>query len=175
MRQPRMQLRRLLTIRSTRLSSENIKAFAMRSAWSTLITVLCAIGLAAHAEGTPLGFVKTLPGAVSGTHGGMVAAAALAMPVYERDRLETAADGNCGITFPDNTRISLGPNSRIELKHVVSSRPQSNTDSYLALHTEPWNTFPGFTEKLAPDSMSIETPGFTVGARGTSLLVRAEK
>ena len=33
----------------------------------------------------------------------------------------------------------------------------------------------GLTAKLAPDAMSIETPGFTVAARGTRFLVRAEK
>jgi len=33
----------------------------------------------------------------------------------------------------------------------------------------------GLTAKLAPDAMSIETPGFTVGARGTRFLVRAER
>ncbi|MFL5265386.1 MAG: FecR domain-containing protein [Stellaceae bacterium] len=147
----------------------------MRRAWSALVVILCAIGLSARAEEAPIGYVKTLSGTATVTHGGIATAAALAMPVYEHDRLETGGNGELGVTFRDNTRISLGPDSRIELKHYVFKPASEEYGFLLRLAYGTMEYISGLTEKLAPDAMSIETPGFTVGARGTRLLVRAEK
>ena len=52
-------------------------------------------------------------------NGATAMAARLAMAVYENDWLQTGADGELGVTFRDSTRISLGPNSRIQLTHFV--------------------------------------------------------
>ena len=147
----------------------------MRRTWSALVIILCAIGLSARAEEAPIGYVKTLSGTATVTHGGIATAAALAMPVYEHDRLETGGNGELGVTFRDNTRISLGPDSRIELKHYVFKPASEEFGFLLRLAYGTMEYISGLTEKLAPDAMSIETPGFTVGARGTRLLVRAEK
>lgn len=147
----------------------------MRRAWSALVITLCAIGLSARAEEAPIGYIKTLSGTATVTHGGIATAAALAMPVYEHDRLETGGNGELGVTFRDNTRISLGPDSRIELKHYVFKPASEEYGFLLRLAYGTMEYISGLTEKLAPDAMSIETPGFTVGARGTRLLVRAEK
>ena len=156
-------------------SRRNGKATTMRSAWLAVVGIICAVGLSARAEEAPVGFVKTLSGTATLTRGATAAVAALAMPVYENDRLETGRDGELGITFRDDTRISLGPNSRIELKHVVFKPATEQYGFILSLAYGTLEYISGLTEKLAPDAMSIETPGFTVGARGTRLLVRAEK
>jgi len=147
----------------------------MRTAWSALVAILCAIGLSARAEEAPVGFIKTLSGTATLTHGAVATDAALAMPVYQNDRLETGSDGALGITFRDNTRISLGPNSRIELKHFVFQPAAEQYGFILGLAYGTLEYISGLTEKLAPDALSIQTPGFTVGARGTRLLIRAEK
>ena len=147
----------------------------MRTAWSALVAILCAMGLSARADEAPVGFIKTLSGTATLTHGAVATAAALAMPVYQNDRLETGSDGALGITFRDNTRISLGPNSRIELKHFVFQPAAEQYGFILGLAYGTLEYISGLTEKLAPDAMSIQTPGFTVGARGTRLLIRAEK
>jgi hypothetical protein len=133
------------------------------------------MGLSARAEEAPVGFIKTLSGTATLTHSAVATAAALAMPVYQNDRLETGSDGALGITFRDNTRISLGPNSRIELKHFVFQPAAEQYGFILGLAYGTLEYISGLTEKLAPDAMSIQTPGFTVGARGTRLLIRAEK
>ena len=147
----------------------------MRTAWSALVAILCAMGLSARADEAPVGFIKTLSGTATLTHGAVATDAALAMPVYQNDRLETGSDGALGITFRDNTRISLGPNSRIELRHFVFQPAAEQYGFILGLAYGTLEYISGLTEKLAPDAMSIQTPGFTVGARGTRLLIRAEK
>jgi hypothetical protein len=140
-----------------------------------LVTIVCAIGLSARAEEAPVGFIKTLGGTATVAHGLIATAAALGMPLYQSDRLDTGSDGELGVTFRDNTRISVGPNSRIELKRFVFKPAAAEYGFILSLAYGTLEYISGLTEKLAPDAMSIETPGFTVGARGTRLLVRAEK
>jgi len=147
----------------------------MRSVWSVLLAIACAAALPARAQDAPIGFVKTLSGTATVSRGAATSAVALAMPVYENDRFQTGSDGDLGITFRDNTRISLGPNSRIELKHFVFKPAVEQYGFILRLAYGTLEYISGLTEKLAPDAMSIETPGFTVGARGTRFLVREEK
>jgi hypothetical protein len=153
----------------------NGEAATVQGACLAFVGIIWAMGLSARADEAPVGFVKALSGTATLTRGTTVTAAALAMPVYENDRLETGGDGELGVTFRDNTRISLGPNSRIELKHVVFKPAAEQYGFILGLAYGTLEYISGLTEKLAPDAMSIETPGFTVGARGTRLLVRAEK
>jgi len=144
----------------------------MQSLWSALLAIVCATALSARAEDGPIGFIKTLSGTATVTHGNATSAAALAVPVYENDLVQTGGDGELGITFRDNTRISLGPSSRIELKHFVFKPAAEQYGFLLRLAFGTLEYISGLTEKLAPDAMSIETPGFTVGARGTRFLVR---
>jgi len=97
------------------------------------------------------------------------------MRVYENDVLQTGDDGALGVTFRDNTRISLGANSRIELKRFVFKPAAEQYGFILRLVYGTLEYISGLIVKLAPDAMSIEMPGFTVGARGTRFLVRAER
>jgi len=148
----------------------------MRSIWPALVVILCAIGFPVRAEEpAPIGFVKTVSGSATVTHGASAAAAALGAPVYENDWVETGADGELGITFRDNTRISLGPNSRMQLTQFVFQPAAEQYGFILRLAYGTLECISGLTAKLAPDAMSIETPGFTVAARGTRFLVRAER
>ena len=148
----------------------------MRSIWFVLLlAIACAAALPACAQDGPVGFVKTLSGTATVSRAAATSAVALAMPVYENDLFQTGGDGELGITFRDNTRISLGPNSRIELKHFVFKPAVEQYGFILRLAYGTLEYISGLTEKLAPDAMSIETPGFTVGARGTRFLVREEK
>jgi hypothetical protein len=131
--------------------------------------------ISARAEDAPIGFVKTLSGTVTVTHGGTSAPTALGSAVYENDWLQTGADGAVGVTFRDNTRISLGPDSRLQLTHFVFKPAAEQYGFLLRLAHGTLECISGLTTKLAPDAMSIETPGFSVGARGTRFLVRTEQ
>jgi hypothetical protein len=147
----------------------------MRSAYLAGVIIAAFVALSAQAEDRPIGFVKTVSGTATVTHGTTQFAASPAMPVYENDRLQTGGDGALGITFEDNTRIALGPDSRIELRHFVFKPAAKQYGFIVRLAYGTLDYLSGLTEKLAPGAMSIETPGFTVGARGTRFLVRAER
>ena len=100
--------------------------------------------------------------------------AGLGSAVYESDWLQTGTDGQVGVTFRDNTLIALGPESRIQLAHFVFKPAAEQYGFLMRLAHGTLECISGLTTKLAPDAMSIETPGFTVGARGTRFLVRSE-
>lgn len=130
----------------------------------------------ARADGDTIGFVKSLSGAATITSDGMSPRqASVAMPLHQQDRVETGANGQIGIIFRDNTRITLGPNSRVDFARFVFKPVDKEYGFILRLGYGTLQYLSGLTAKLAPDAMSIETPGATIAVRGTRLLIRAEK
>jgi hypothetical protein len=131
----------------------------------------------ARADADTIGYIKTLAGtaAVMSDDGTASRPANVAMPLHQQDRVETGPDGRIGITFRDNTRITLGPNSRVDFAHFVFKPVDKEYGFVLRLGYGTLQYLSGLTAKLAPDAMSIETPGATIAVRGTRLLIRAEK
>jgi hypothetical protein len=95
--------------------------------------------------------------------------------VYQGDTVKTEKKGSVGIIFRDNSRISLGSDSELELtkyiyqprkkKFGMLSKLSKGTASYLS----------GKLSKLSPDSVRFKTPDATIGARGTSLFIKVEE
>jgi hypothetical protein len=137
--------------------------------------LLILLAMPTWADDSAIGFVKTLTGHVTVTRAGVVRPVELAMPLYVQDRLITATDGQLGITFRDNTRISLGPDSQVDLPNFVFKPAERQYGFVLRLAFGTMQYLSGLTAKLAPDAMSIETPTATIAVRGTHFLVRAEK
>jgi hypothetical protein len=137
--------------------------------------LLMLLAMPASADDAAIGFVKTLSGHATVVRSGITRPVELAMPLYAQDRLETATDGQLGVTFRDNTRISLGPESRVELPSFVFKPAERQYGFILRLAFGTLQYLSGLTAKLAPDAMSIETPTATIAVRGTHFLVRAEK
>ncbi len=130
-----------------------------------------------YADAGAVGYVKTLSGTATLTSTGDAVGRpiSIAMALHEHDRVETGPDGQIGITFCDDTRITLGPNSRVDLARFVFKPVDKNYGFVLRLAYGTMQYLSGLTAKLAPDAMSIETPGATIAVRGTRLLIRAEK
>jgi hypothetical protein len=142
-----------------------------------LLTLAVLRSASAHADADTIGYVRTLAGTATVTPAGDSAArpVGIAMPVHERDRVETGPNGRIGITFRDDTRIALGPNSRLDLARFVFRPAENEYGFILRLGYGTLHYLSGLTAKLAPDAISIETPGSTIAVRGTRLLIRAEQ
>lgn len=136
---------------------------------------LILLSTSARADDTTIGFVKTLSGHATLNRANITQQVELAMPVHAQDRLETGADGRLGVTFRDNTRISLGPDSRVDVPSFVFDPANQHYGFVVRLIFGTLQYLSGLTAKLAPDAMSIETPTATIAVRGTRFLVRAEK
>lgn len=154
-----------------------IGEIALRSAhWGSLVGALMLIlsSVPAPAQEAVIGHVQSVGGVATVTHGPVTWEAAPGAPVYEGDILRTYWDGAMGVTFKDNTRISLGPSTRVTIPKFVFSPAEQRYGFVLRLIAGSLQYLSGLTAKLSPDSMKIETPTATVGVRGTRLLARAE-
>ncbi|MCI5157366.1 MAG: hypothetical protein D3906_02815 [Candidatus Electrothrix sp. AUS1_2] len=89
------------------------------------------------------------------------------------DKLITGANGSMGVIFTDNTRISLGADSKININEYVF-QPEKGRFSFLTELIQGTASYiSGTIGKLSPKSVKFKTPTAVVGIRGTSFLVKA--
>ena len=146
-----------------------ITAKAARYALSLVAVFVSQAAIAAQ----PIGQIKTETGSATVERGGVAKPAAIGDHVFQSDTIVTA-DGAVGITFVDNSMMSLGPNTRLSLDQfnfdttthegVFSSSLQKGT---LAVKS-------GQIVRQTPEAMHIRTPAALLGIRGTEVVVRAD-
>ena len=93
-------------------------------------------------------------------------------PVYPNDNVRTGVDGSVGIIFKDNTRIGLGPNSRLDLKKFIFKPAQGQFSMVNKLTKGSASFVSGKMTKLSPESVVLETPTSTIGVRGTTYNIK---
>ena len=94
--------------------------------------------------------------------------------VFQRDVLETDKNGSLGVTLKDNTRLSLGPSSRLTLEEFTFN-PRKEEYSFITNMAKGTLVYlSGMMSKLSPESVSVKTPVATVGIRGTRFLIRID-
>ena len=128
----------------------------------------------ALAEDAEIGMVKTVQGAAFVTSGGTKAPATLGLRLHKRDVIETGADGSVGVTFQDDTIISVGPDSSLALDQFDFA-PAEEKYSFVTRMTRGTMYYAsGVMAKLAPEAVSVVTPVGTIGIRGTRFLVKLD-
>ena len=135
--------------------------------------VLALNATAARAQGDVIGHIMNVAGYATVTHGDLTYAAAPGMAVHEHDTLQTLWNGELGVTFKDDTRISLGHFSKVTIARFTFAPAQQQYAFVIRLLIGTMQYLSGLTAKLAPDAMKIETPTATIGVRGTRFLARA--
>jgi hypothetical protein len=95
--------------------------------------------------------------------------------VYPNDTVRTGTNGSVGIIFKDNSRISLGPNSRLDLKKYVYKPAQGQFSMVNKLAKGTASFISGKMTKLSPESVILETPTSTIGVRGTTYNVKVDE
>jgi hypothetical protein len=96
-------------------------------------------------------------------------------PVYQDDTIKTGADGSVGIIFKDTSRISLGPNSRLDLKKFVFNPAKGQFSMVNKLTKGTASFVSGKMTKLSPESVVLETPTSTIGVRGTTYNIKVNE
>ena len=88
------------------------------------------------------------------------------------DTVITGADGSAGITFIDNSLLSVGPNSVLQIERYSfnSTTHEGVFDTTLSRGT--LSVVSGKIAKQSPDAMKVRTPSSILGVRGTEFLVR---
>jgi hypothetical protein len=147
----------------------------MRMAASLIAAALTVVlSSPVEAQERPAGYVKVVTGVARIVRGGSEMLAHPGDAIYEHDGLRTEADGRLGITLKDDTRISLGSNSEIDLSEFKFSPPQGQLGLVMKLLRGVAAFVSGRIEALRPDAVRLETPHTIVGVRGTHLLLRTD-
>ena len=144
-----------------------------------LFVVLWMIGMIVHpivvmAQSEPIGMIKVSKGETSILRDEKHLTGQIGQSIFQNDVLETGKDGALGVTFKDNTRVSLGPNSQYSLKEFAFN-PKEKEYSFLSEIARGTLVYiSGMMSKLSPESVSVKTPAATIGIRGTRFLIRID-
>ena len=139
----------------------------MRASLAVVLFSISAAALAADA-----GEIKVVRGSAHIERGAERLPAKVGMPVQEADRVVTGIDGTVGITFADNSLLSIGPSSNFAIDRYVfdTTTHAGKFDSTLSKGT--LAVVSGKMVKQSPDAMQVRTPSAIMGVRGTEFVVK---
>ena len=122
----------------------------------------------------PIGQVKTADGPVTVERSGAGQPVAVGDHVFQSDVVVTGAGGSVGITFVDNSMMSLGPDSRLALDKFQFDTTTHDGVFDSSLQKGTLAVKSGQIVKQTPEAMHIKTPAALLGVRGTEFVVRAD-
>ena len=135
------------------------------------LPMVLALGVAV-ASAEDAGQIKVSKGSAQIERAGKTLPATVGQVVQQGDVVVTGADGSVGITFRDNSLVSIGPDSALAIARFVfdSTTHQGNFDASLKQGT--LAVVSGKLAKQSPEAMKVKTPAAILGVRGTEFLVR---
>jgi hypothetical protein len=136
------------------------------------IVVASLLGFVSAAVAADVGQIKTVAGSAQLERGDQRLPVKVGMPVQQADKLVTGADGSIGVTFTDNSLLSIGPNSALAIDRYVfdSTTHAGQFDASLSKGT--LAVISGKIVRQSPDAMRVRTPSSIMGVRGTEFAVR---
>ena len=143
----------------------------MRNTWIVAI----ALAFAAPALANDIGQIKVAKGAVQVERDGKRVAATVGMPMRTADVLVTGADGSAGVTFSDNSLVSVGPNSVFAIDKYRFDTTTHAGEFEGSLRKGRLAAVSGKMVKQAPESMKIRTPSSVMAVRGTEFVVQVDE
>ena len=134
------------------------------------VAMLVAAGVAAADD---VGRVKVVKGGVDIDRAGRSLPASIGMRLQEGDVIVTGRDGSVGVTFNDDSLLSVGPDSVLAIDRFAfdSTTHAGRFDTSLRQGT--LSAVSGKIAKQSPDAMKVRTPSTILGVRGTEFVVRA--
>lgn len=126
------------------------------------------------AEFSSIGFIDSVQGEVKIVSRTLTVDAVQNMKIIPGDLVKTGSSGGVGLIFDDDTVVSLGPDSEMEVKEFLFD-PAENQLSFIAKMIKGTFSFiTGQIARLAPQKVQLETPTATLGVRGTKFVVEVD-
>jgi hypothetical protein len=142
----------------------------MRNIW----IVAAALAVAGPAMAADVGLIKVSKGSVQIQRGGEKLSAAVGSAVQPSDVIVTGADGSAGVTFTDNSLVSVGPNSVFAIDKYSFDTTTHVGEFEGNLKKGRLAAISGKMVKQSPESMKIRTPSAIMGVRGTEFVVQVD-
>ena len=118
-----------------------------------------------------IGTVKTVKGAVLIERAGQNQDAAIGSEVFGSDRIVTGPTSSVGITLRDNTLLSEGANSILELNKFAFNTTTYQGTLDATIKRGSLAVVDGKLAEANPESVRYSTPTTTLGVRGTEFII----
>lgn len=129
------------------------------------------LSTAPAAVAAEIGRIKSVTGVASVVRRGAVIPAAAGQLLQVSDVLRTGAGGRIGVTFIDNSRFAVGPNSTIALSAFEFDDTTHVGKSLTTVNRGALAIVSGQIAKENKDAMRVRTPTSVLAARGTRFVV----
>jgi len=133
------------------------------------------IALVATPASAEIARVKSSSGAASVQRGGGQIPAKTGQELNAGDWLVTGKDGRISLTFVDNTRFAVGPNSRISVSKFEYDKTRQQGTFLTQVDRGSLAVVSGKIAKSGHDAMKVRTPNSLLGVRGTRFIVEVPK
>ena len=115
--------------------------------------------------------VKTASGAAIVQRGAQQLKPVPGLQLQARDTLVTGKNGRMAVTFIDNTRFAVGPNSSIAVSQFDYDRTRQKGRFVTQVDRGSLAVVSGRIAKSDRDAMKVRTPNTLLGVRGTKFIV----
>lgn len=137
--------------------------------------LVAALMLAGVAMAADIGQVKVAKGSVQIERSGAKIPATVGMGIQTSDIVLTGKDGSAGVTFTDNSLVSVGPNSVFKIEKYSFDTTTHVGEFEGSLSKGKLAAVSGKMVKQSPESMKIRTPSAVMGVRGTEFVVQVDE
>lgn len=139
------------------------------------ILISAIVGMVATPAMAEIGRIKNATqGTVEVIRDGRAVSAKPGFKLEEGDIIATKAGQRVGITFIDDTRIAVGPSSRITLDEYKYDRARQTGSSLTTVNRGSLGVDSGNITRTGADKMRVRTPTSTLGVRGTTFVVEVK-
>ena len=118
------------------------------------------------------GTIKTSTGSAYIVRGGEKLPADPGESVMVSDSIQTGSDGTVGITLMDDTRLTAGPDSTLELRRFVFDTTTHAGSLDASVKRGSLAVISGKIAKSNPENVSFSTSAVTLGVRGTRFIIK---
>jgi hypothetical protein len=146
----------------------------MKSFLSSFLLLLFLFPTWVMATDQPVGSIKTLNGEVVILRVNEKIQVKIGTSVFQGDVIQTSKSGSVGIIFRDDSIISVGPESTMNLKQYVFEPKNEKFSILMKMIKGTFVYISGAIGKLSPNSIRLETPSSIIGVRGTKMLVEVK-
>ena len=134
-----------------------------------------SVGVIATSAQAEIARVKSASGIAVIQRGTAKIPAATGAELQAGDYLETGKTGRISLTFIDNTRFAVGPNSRVAVSKFEYDRTRQQGAFITQVDRGSLAIVSGKIAKSGRDAMKVRTPNSLLGVRGTRFIVEVPK
>ena len=139
-----------------------------------IASLLFALTAPALADGEA-GTIKISRGDATIVRDGGTLPAAVGRPVLVSDQIVTGDRGAVGITLRDNTRLTAGPNTTLDLNTFSFDTTTHEGAVDASVTRGSLSVISGKIAKASPNAVRFNTPTVTLGVRGTEFIIEVDE